>query len=86
MSILDHFTEISKYLDKGRHYIMVIGDSSVSNIFFNSANYIVEIAERNGFRITNKWGYKIKNRYMRFDRNGRGGIIEIDWVLDLVRI
>lgn len=81
-----HFAEISKCLDNGRHYIMVIGDSSVSNISFNTADFLTEIAERNGFKITNKWGYKIKNRYMRFDRNGRGGIIDIDWVLDLVRV
>ncbi len=86
VDIENHLAEISKCLDKGRHYIMVVGDSSVSNIFFNTADFLTEIAERNGFRITNKWGYKIKNRYMRFDRNGRGGIIEIDWVLDLVRI
>ena len=82
----NHFAEISKCLNKGRHYIMVAGDSSVSNIFFNTADFLTELAERNGFKITKKWGYKIKNRYMRFDRNGRGGIIEIDWVLDLVRI
>lgn len=82
----NHFIEISKCLEKGRHYIMVVGDSSVSNISFNTADLLTEIAERNGFRIINKWGYKIKNRYMRFDRNGRGGIIEIDWVLELVRI
>jgi DNA modification methylase len=82
----NHFAEISKCLNKGRHYIMVVGDSSVSNIFFNTADFLTQIAERNGFRITNKWGYKIKNRYMRFDRNGRGGIIDIDWVLDLVRV
>ncbi len=82
----NHFKEISKCLDKDRHYIMVVGDSSVSNIFFNTADFMTEIAERSDFRITNKWGYKIKNRYMRFDRNGRGGIIEIDWVLDLVKI
>ncbi len=80
-----HFVEISKCLDKGRHYIMVVGDSSVSNIFFNTSDFLIKIAERNGFRITNKWGYKIKNRYMRFDRKGRGGIIDIDWVLDLVK-
>lgn len=82
----NHFSEISKCLDKGRHYIMVVGDSSVSNVSFNTADFLTEIAERNGFIITNKWGYKIKNRYMRFDRNGRGGLIDIDWVLDLVGI
>jgi DNA modification methylase len=80
-----HFFEMSKYLEKGVHYIMVVGNSNVSDVFFDTAKFLIEIAERNGFRITNKWGYKIKNRFMRFDRKGRGGIIEIDWVLDFQR-
>lgn len=67
------------------HYVMVIGDSNVSEIFFDTADFLIDIAERNSFQITNKWSYKIKNRFMRFDRKGRGGIIEIDWVLDFVR-
>jgi DNA modification methylase len=78
----NHFAEISKCLNPDVHYIMVVGDSNVSNIYFNTADFLVKIAERNGFRLINKWGYKIKNRFMRFDRKGRGGIIDIDWVLD----
>lgn len=81
-----HFREMSKCLTTGTHYILVVGDSNVSDVFFDTASFLIEIAERNGFKITNKWGYKIKNRFMRFDRKGRGGIIEIDWVLDLERI
>lgn len=81
-----HFLEMSKCLTSGTHYVLVVGDSNVSDVFFDTASFLIEIAERNGFRITNKWGYKIKNRYMRFDRKGRGGIIEIDWVLDFERI
>ncbi len=77
-----HFAEMSKCLTKRTHYVMVVGDSNVSDVFFDTADFLIDIAERNGFRITNKWGYKIKNRFMRFDRKGRGGIIEIDWVLD----
>ena len=77
-----HFAEMSKCLTSGTHYVMVVGDSNVSDIFFDTADFLLEIAERNGFRIKNKWGYKIKNCFMRFDRKGRGGIIEIDWVLD----
>ncbi|MBU4259626.1 MAG: hypothetical protein KKH45_09630 [Proteobacteria bacterium] len=77
-----HFSEMAKCLSKKTHYIMVVGDSSVSDIFFDTADFLIDIAERNSFGITNKWGYKIKNRFMRFDRKGRGGIIEIDWVLD----
>lgn len=64
---------------------MVVGDSSVSGVFFETSEFLADIAERNGFRVTNKWGYNIKNRYMRFDRKGRGGIISIDWVLDFIK-
>ncbi|KKR96936.1 MAG: Cytosine (N4) specific methyltransferase [Candidatus Uhrbacteria bacterium GW2011_GWF2_41_16] len=81
-----HFAEMSKCLVKNTHYVMVVGDSNVSGVFFETAEFLIDIAERNGFRITNKWGYKIKNRFMRFDRKGRGGIIEIDWVLDFEKI
>lgn len=81
-----HFLEMSKCLTTGTHYVLVVGDSNVSDVFFDTASFLIEIAERNGFRITNKWGYKIKNRFMRFNRKGRGGIIEIDWVLDFERI
>lgn len=77
-----HFAEIAKCLSRKTHYVMVVGDSNVSDVFFDTADFLIDIAERNGFKITNKWGYKIKNRFMRFDRKGRGGIIEIDWVLD----
>lgn len=77
-----HFAEMSKCLESGIHYVMVVGDSNVSDVFIDTADFLIDIAERNGFIITNKWGYKIKNRFMRFDRKGRGGIIEIDWVLD----
>jgi len=80
-----HFAETAKCLSKKTHYVMVVGNSSVSDIYFDTADFLIDIAARNGFRITNKWGYKIKNRFMRFDRKGRGGIIEIDWVLDFIR-
>jgi len=81
-----HFVEMSKLLNKKIHYVMVIGGNNVSDIFIDTADFIIDIAERNSFRIANKWGYKIKNRFMRFDRKGRGGIIEIDWVLDFEKI
>ena len=80
-----HFSEMAKCLSEGTPYVMVVGDSSVSDIYFATSDFLVEIAERNGFKIRNKWGYKIKNRYMRFDRKGRGGLIEIDWVLEFIR-
>ncbi len=81
----NHFREMANCLVKDTHYIMVIGDSKVSNVFFSTAEFLIRIAERNGFKLTHKWGYKIKNRFMRFNRKGRGGIIEIDWVLDFIK-
>lgn len=80
-----HFVEINKVLKSNGHYVMVVGNSSVSNVLFNTADYLIEIAENNGFRLVNKWGYKIKNHYMGFDRKGKGGKIEIDWVMDFIR-
>jgi len=81
-----HFKEISRCLEKGTHYILVVGNSSVSDILFATSDFLISIIERNGFKLMNKWRYKIKNRYMRFDRKGRGGIIKYDWVLDLIKI
>lgn len=80
-----HFEEMAKCLNRGTHYVLVVGDSSVSGIFIESSKFLIELARRNGFEISNKWGYVIKNRFMRFDRKGRGGKIDIDWVLDFVR-
>ncbi len=81
-----HFAEMSKCLKPQAHYVMVVGNSKVSGIYFETADFLVTIAERNGFKLKNKWGYKIKNRFMRFDRKGRGGIIDIDWVLEFEKI
>jgi DNA modification methylase len=82
----NHFIEMNHCLKSHAHYIMVVGDCSVSGVVFETPNYLSEIAQRNGFLLTGKWGYQIKNRFMRFDRKGRGGKIEIDWVLDLTKI
>lgn len=77
-----HFSQINKYLKKGTHYVVVVGGSSVSSVYFETAEFIIQIAQKNGFRNIGQWDYKIKNRYMRFDRKGRGGIIKFDRVLD----
>ena len=81
-----HFIEMGKIMSKNTHYIMVIGNSSVSNVYFETDKYLIEIAKRNGFELDTEWGYVIKNRYMRFDRKDRGGIIDIDWVMDFIKI
>ena len=82
----NHFAAIADCIKHGGHYIMVVGDSVVSKIHFNTASYLCTFANRAGFSLKNKWGYIIKNRFMRFDRKGRGGRIDIDWVLDFERM
>lgn len=77
-----HFKSLSECLKEDAHYVFVVGDSDVSNVHFNTAVYLIELASRYGLTLTNRWGYIIKNRFMRFDRKGRGGKIDIDWVLD----
>ena len=81
-----HFAAIATQVNTGTHYIMVVGDCEVSGIKFELADFLVKVAEKQGFKLDDKWGYQIKNRYMRFDRKGRGGIINIDWVLDFERL
>ena len=78
-----HFTEIRGCIAPKINYVMVVGNSDVSGIHVETASFLSLLAERNGFKLTNQWGYKIKNRFMRFNRKGRGGIIKIDWVMTL---
>ncbi|MGB0930679.1 MAG: hypothetical protein ACPGVB_07885, partial [Chitinophagales bacterium] len=81
-----HFQQMNTVLKPQSHYVMVVGNSTVSNVFIDTAKILIEIAESEGFELVNKWGYKIKHRYMRFDRKGRGGIIKIDWVMDFLKV
>jgi DNA modification methylase len=81
-----HFVEINKCLKNNAYYVLVVGNSRVSEINVDTVSSIISIGERNGFKISNKWGYKIKNRYMRFDRKGRGGIIDNDFVLEFIKL
>lgn len=81
-----HFKEAYKCMKNNSHYIMIVGDSKVSSLLIKTSDFLTNIAERNGFKAINRWGYKIKNHYMGFDRKGRGGKIEIDWVIDFVKI
>lgn len=78
-----HFREVKNILKKGRHYILVIGNNNVSGYTVPSHKFLAKCAERAGFNYVNYFGYEIRNRYMRFPRSGRGGIIKEDWIIDL---
>lgn len=74
---------VGEVLRKGGHYIIVIGNNNVSNVPIPSNEIIAEIAMKNGFTVSNAFAYIIRNRYMKFPRKGRGGIIKEDWIVDL---
>jgi DNA modification methylase len=84
-NIEKHLKDMASLMKPNGHYVIVVGNNSVSDVSINTSDFLAQIAERNDFIMINKWGYKIKNRYMRFDRKGRGGIIDIDWVMDFVK-
>jgi len=75
--------QVEKMLKSGGHYIIVVGNSEIRGIQINTTDYLIKIAERNGFVLKNKFAYLIKNRYLRIPRSGRGGLIKHDWVVDI---
>jgi DNA modification methylase len=85
VDIRDHLDEMYSVLRKGGHYIFVIGNNYVSGYYVPSHLLVIECAEKLGFRLENYFGYVIRNRYMRFPRMGRGGIIAEDWVIDIAK-
>lgn len=86
LDIEKNINEVNKVLKDKGHYLIVIGNNSVSGTPVNSSEFIVEIARNNGFNLDNLFSYEIRNRYMRFPRKGRGGLIKEDWIIDLEKV
>lgn len=80
-----NFKEVQNILNENSHYVMVIGNNSVSGYNVPSHEFLIKCAEKVGLKYSNHFGYNIRNRYMRFPRKGRGGIIKEDWVIDFVK-
>jgi DNA modification methylase len=76
-----HFQQMHKVLKPDGKYVIAIGDSSVSNIPIPTHDLLSEVARAEGFKIENQFAYEIRNRYMRFPRKGRGGIVDLDWIM-----
>ncbi len=78
-----HFEQLTKILQPDASVVFVVGDSLVSGEPIEVHRLIQDCAASSGFAIDNIFGYEIRNRHMRFPRNGRGGIVRYDWVVDL---
>lgn len=79
----NNLENVYNLLKRNGHYIVVIGNNNVSGYYVPSNLFLMRCAGEVGFEAANHFGYEIRNRYMRFPRNGRGGIIKHDWILDL---
>ena len=82
--MIDHFNSMATILQQEAPYIVVIGDSSISGQAIDTHRLISICAERCGFRKQHTFAYEIRNRYMRFPRKGKGGIVDWDWVMTFI--
>ena len=77
--------EVRRLLKNNSHYVIVIGDSKIRSVEIPTHELLIDIAKEQGFRLENMFSYIIKNRYLRIPRAGLGGLIEKDWIIDLVK-
>ena len=80
--MLAHFIEMQRILVPGGHYVVVVGDSLVSNEPIFVHQLIQDCMQDIGYQVVGMFGYEIRNRHMRFPRSGRGGIVKYDWIID----
>lgn len=78
-----NISEVYTNLKKGGIYCIVIGESEIRGVNIPTHEILVEISKIVGFKLDTLFSYVIKNRYIRFPRNGRGGYISKDWVIAL---
>lgn len=81
--MIENFRQVSSILKPNGHYVVIIGDSIVSQEPIITHKFLELCGNSVGLELTNIFGYEIRNRHMRFPRQGRGGIVKYDWVLDL---
>jgi hypothetical protein len=78
-----HFGEVARALKPGARYVFVVGNSQTLLDMVPLHDALVRLAAGAGLSLERAFGYRIRRHYMKFPRNGRGGIILIDWVLIL---
>jgi DNA modification methylase len=80
-----NISEVYDVLKKGGCYTIVIGESKIRGVRIPTHRILADIAMEKGFVFDTMFSYEIKNRYLRFPREGRGGFIKKDWVVSMVK-
>ena len=70
----------------GSRYVVVVGNSKSREGELPVHETFVRLAARYGLELEHAFGYRLRRHYMKFPRQGRGGIILVDWVLVLRRV
>lgn len=81
----DNLKSVFDILQPGGAYCIVIGDSNIRGTIVETHHILMRLGLKHGFRPDLVFSYEIKNRYLRFPRQGRGGLIEKDWVVAMVK-
>ena len=76
-----HFAEMARALKPGARYVLVVGNSQTLVDVVPLHDALVRLAAAAGLSLERAFGYRIRRHYMKFPRQGRGGIILLDWVL-----
>ena len=76
-----HFHEVARCLRPSARYVFVVGNSQTLVDVVPLHDALVRLAAGACLGLERAFGYRIRRHYMKFPRNGRGGIILIDWVL-----
>ncbi|MDD5155093.1 MAG: DNA methyltransferase [Candidatus Omnitrophica bacterium] len=79
----ENIKQVYSLLKNGGHYVIVVGNSQIRDVDIPTSDVIIDIAKKENFRLVNLFSYRIKNRYLRIPRKGRGGLIKEDWVIAL---
>lgn len=77
--------EYKRVLKKGGHCVIIIGNNTVRGIKIPIDKTLIEIAEKNGFKLYDHGYDIIQNRKFMTKRNNNASIIEKDWIIDLIK-
>jgi DNA modification methylase len=77
-----NFREVQRTLKPGRHYVVVVGNNIIRNQLVPTHAYLLQVAERVGFRVETYFASEVIRHYIKVPRKER---INQDWVLVLRR-
>jgi hypothetical protein len=78
-----HFASAAKVMKPNAYYVLVIGNSQTGRGVLPIHDALIRFAADEGLEFQKAFAYRIRRHYMKFPRQGRGGIITMDWIIVL---